>query len=138
MGQCADPNRAQPKEDSPWLLEIVAGMVEAAESLEAVAKRETQEEAGVTVTDLLPICEYWTSPAVSTAKFSLFCGRVDARLAEGIHGLAAEGEDIRVHRVAVSAAYGYLAQGYIQHAPTLIGLQWLKLHEAQVIAQWKR
>lgn len=35
------------KVDSPWLLELVAGMVEAGESAEAVARRESVEEAGV-------------------------------------------------------------------------------------------
>lgn len=123
--------------DSAWLFEIVAGMVEPKEDLEEVARRETFEEAGLTVTGLLPVCEYWSSPASSTEKISVFCGRVDARFAAGIYGLAVEGEDTQVHCVPVQTAYDYLKQGLIKNAPTLIALQWFQLHENWIMDQWK-
>lgn len=34
---------------TPWLLEMVAGMIEEGETIEAVARREAMEEAGLTV-----------------------------------------------------------------------------------------
>ena len=41
----------------PWLLEIVAGIMDdPAETAEEVARRETAEEAGCELLDLLPIC----------------------------------------------------------------------------------
>ena len=41
--------------DGPWLLEIVAGMIESSETAEQVAKRESVEEAGCIITDLIPL-----------------------------------------------------------------------------------
>lgn len=123
--------------DSPWLIEIVAGLIEPGESLISVAQRETVEETGLNVTALLPICDYWMSPAGSTGKISLFCGQVDSKLAAGIHGVAADGEDIRLHVVPIQNAYYDLSQGLIKHGPTLIALQWLQLHEKWVYEQWK-
>lgn len=35
--------------ESPWLLEMVAGMIEEGESVEDVVRREAVEEAGLTV-----------------------------------------------------------------------------------------
>lgn len=123
--------------NSPWILEISAGAVEAGENLKDVAYRETKEETGLELEALLPICEYWTSPANHSEKISLFCGRVDASKAKGIHGLHAEGEDIQVHAIPLSLAYEKLEQGEFKHAPALIALQWFKLHEAWIRKQWR-
>ena len=43
-----DPNSNQ----SPWLLELIAGMVEEGETPESVALRESEEEAGAKITHL--------------------------------------------------------------------------------------
>src|SRR5471030_2574926 len=40
------------EQKSPWILELVAGIIEPNESVVDVAKRECQEEAGCTVVDL--------------------------------------------------------------------------------------
>ena len=40
---------------SPWLIEIVAGVIEAGEEPEEVARRETLEETGCSVTELMPV-----------------------------------------------------------------------------------
>ena len=52
-------------ETSPWLLELVAGIMNGSESLESLINRETQEEAGLTIQELIPICDYWVSPGGS-------------------------------------------------------------------------
>jgi ADP-ribose pyrophosphatase len=128
--------RNSPSSDSPWLIEIVGGVLEPTESLETTAYRETQEEAGLIVSTLLPIYEYWSSPAASTEKMFLFCGRVDASQAGGIHGCPAEGENIAVHVMSTDKAFDYLSKGLIKHAPTLIALQWLQLKQDWLKAQW--
>ena len=48
MGALEDP-------DSPWLFEIVAGLVEEGEDYADVARRETQEESNCVIKILLPI-----------------------------------------------------------------------------------
>jgi ADP-ribose pyrophosphatase len=57
---------------SPWLLEIVAGDVEAGESFEEVAIREVLEETGLTLRACLPIYEFWVSPANHSGKIMIF------------------------------------------------------------------
>src|SRR5437016_3521054 len=82
---------------SPWQIEPVAGLVDKDESYEAVARRESQEEAGIEpIGELIPIHRYMPSPGDSDETVMLFCGRVDSRNAAGIHGLPEEHEDIRV------------------------------------------
>jgi len=88
----------------PWLTEVVAGIIEEGEAPEEVARRETREEAGIEVMDLMPICRYLVSPGGSSESVILFCGRVDSRGAGGIHGLAAEHEDIKVDVVPYAEA----------------------------------
>jgi len=117
------------KAKSPWLIEIVAGVMDKGESLEQVARRETQEETGLEIMNLLPICQYWVSPGGSSERIYLFCGQVDAELAQGIHGLVEEGEDIRLHVLSLKAAYNLLNQGKINNGSTIIALQWLQHNE---------
>jgi nudix-type nucleoside diphosphatase (YffH/AdpP family) len=62
----------------PWLLEIVAGLIEPGETPEQVARREAMEEAGCTVQDLLPISSFYTSPAKTSQRTHLYLGRVDS------------------------------------------------------------
>jgi ADP-ribose pyrophosphatase len=121
---------------SPWMLELVAGIIEEGESVQEVARRESQEEAGCDVIDLIPIYEYWTSPGISTGKFTLFCGRVDAFNAGGIFGLAHEHEDIRAHVFSKQVVYDMLKTGGIKNASTIIAVQWLQLYESEVKKRW--
>ncbi len=85
-----DPTR------SPWSLEIIAGIIEPGESAAAVSHREAEEEAGLKLEALEPMLDYYSSPGALSEHFRLFCARVDSTGAGGIHGLAAESEDIRV------------------------------------------
>ena len=82
---------------SPWQIEPVAGLVDKAESYEAVARRESREEAGIEpIGELIPVHRYMPSPGDSDEAVMLFCGRADSRAAAGTHGLPEEQEDIRV------------------------------------------
>ncbi len=122
------------KAKNPWLMEIVAGVIKKDESLEQVARRETQEESGLEITNLFPIYQYWVSPGGSSERMYLFCGQINAKLAQGIHGVAEEGEDIRLHVLSLKSAYDLLNQGKINNSSTIIALQWLQLNEQIVRA----
>lgn len=112
---------------SPWVLELVAGMVDAGEEPQRVAVREAHEETGLVVDDVSYICEYYNSPGGSDECISLFYGQVDASRAGGIHGLATENEDIRVKVVDLADAWRRLDQGAFNNAMIIIALQWLRL-----------
>lgn len=122
------------KAENPWLMEIVAGVIKQDENLEQVARRETQEESGLEITNLFPIYQYWVSPGGSSERMYLFCGQIDAKLARGIHGVAEEGEDIRLHVLSLKSAFDLLNQGKINNSSTIIALQWLQLNEQIVRA----
>lgn len=119
-------------EDDPWLLEVVAGISEPDESLEAVAIREVKEEANCEVKELLPVTNFYVSPGATNEKLMLYCGIVDASEAGGFYGLKEEGEDIRVHVVPFSDAYEMVEDGRIANAPAVIAIQWLKLHHQEL------
>lgn len=120
------------KTSNPWLIEIAAGVIDKNESLEQVARRETQEETGLEISNLYPICRYWVSPGGSSERIYLFCGQVDAQLAKGIHGVMDEGEDIRVCVLNLKVAYNLLNQGKFNNSSTIIALQWLQHNEQKV------
>lgn len=121
-----------------WELECVAGIIEDGETDESVARRETTEEAGLTVTDLVPVAHYLSSPGGSSETVRVFCARVDATGAGGIHGLAHEGEDIRVVVVPYRDLEAMVFRGEIRNAMTLIAAQWLMLNRAEVRKLWPR
>jgi ADP-ribose pyrophosphatase len=122
--------------EPPWLIEAVAGVIEGGESAEELARREAREEANCEITDLFPIMRFFTSPGASTESVALFCGRVDSSDAGGVHGLAEEGEDIRVLVVSVDEALSLLREGRIVNAKTIIALQWLASNYDKVRKRW--
>ena len=121
----------------PWLLELVAGMVESGEEPIEVAARESLEEANTKPQDLLQICEYYNSPGISNERITLFCGRVDATQAGGIFGLDAEHEDIEVVVLGLADALAKVASGEINNAMSIIALQWLQLNQPMLEESWK-
>ncbi|WP_417604820.1 ADP-ribose diphosphatase [Oceanimonas baumannii] len=114
--------------DSPWLLEVVAGIVENGESEEAVVRREAQEEAGLTLGRLTRAMSYFSSPGGCSERITVFVGEVDATQAATYAGLSGEGEDIRVHCLPREQAMQWLADGRIDNAASVIALQWLALN----------
>ncbi|MFA6021679.1 MAG: ADP-ribose diphosphatase [Rhodospirillales bacterium] len=120
----------------PWMLEIVAGIIEEGESHADVARRETKEEAGLAVADLVPIHHYLVSPGGSTESCAIYCGRVDSTGAGGIHGLGAEHEDIRVLVMSADEAITKLDSGQILNAAAVVALQWLALKRPELRRRW--
>jgi len=121
-------------ERSPWLLEVVAGLVEPGENLEAVAHRELAEEAGLRAEKLIPICDVLLTPGGSNERIALYCGLANLVGRGGIFGLPEEGEDIRLHVVSRERAMAALKNGDCDNAPLTIALQWLALHYGDIVA----
>jgi len=129
IGAMEDPS-------GPWLMEIIAGFQEPDEEPEAVARREALEEAGCTLTDLIPLHRYYSTPGSSTEQIHIFLGRTDTNMLGGIHGLAHEGEDIRVQVLSCDTAFAWLDQGRIDSAMPIIALQWFRLNRQELRRQW--
>ena len=121
----------------PWLFEGVAGIIDEGESPEEVCRREAMEEAGCTVSALIPIARYLSSPGALSEVVDLYCGRTDSRALGGVHGLEAEGEDIKVHVMPVDEALAMLKDGRIVNGKSIIALQWLALNYERVKRAWR-
>lgn len=122
--------------DSPWMLELIAGLVEPGESDEQVIHREAMEEAGCEVSELVPIATMIPSAGACSEQVRLFCGRVSSAAIGGIRGLAEEGEDILVHSVPRAEALDLLARDCIPNGHTLVALQWLQIHGDKLRERW--
>ncbi|MDO9161234.1 MAG: NUDIX domain-containing protein [Methylococcaceae bacterium] len=122
--------------DRAWLVEIVAGAIEAGETAEEVAYRESIEEAGCTIEQIKVINEFYTTPGGSSERITLFCGKIDSSQVGGIHGLDHEHEDILVRAVSFDEAYQMVVNGEIESAIPIIAIQWLALNKRQLLAEW--
>lgn len=111
--------------EQPWLLEVVAGVIEPGEDAETLARREAVEEAGCELAELVRISEFLVSPGCTTEHCTLYCGRADLAEAGGIHGVADEGENILVHVMSAERAIALLHEGAIRNATSIIALSWL-------------
>ena len=119
-------------EQGPWLLEIVAGVIEEGESPRDVARRECLEEAGLEVHAFETIHTFYSSPGGCSEKIFLLCGLVDSDKADGVHGLPDEGEDIKVSVVDYDEVKNLLGADQISSAIPIIALQWLQINRERL------
>jgi ADP-ribose pyrophosphatase len=108
-----------------WLIEPVAGMIDKGETAIDACKRETLEEAGVSLTDFEYICQFYPSPGGSDEILHLYAAHVDTNKVGEFSGLAEDVEDIRLLKLPFSALKQDLLAGKFQVASTIIALQWL-------------
>ncbi|NKX46139.1 NUDIX domain-containing protein [Roseicyclus persicicus] len=113
----------------PWLLEPVAGMIDAGEAPETAARRETVEEAGLDLGDLHFVARYYPSPGGIAQVLTSYVGIADLPDdAAGIGGHDHEGEDILSHLVDWPLALEMLKRGDMANAPLVVSMQWLMLN----------
>jgi ADP-ribose pyrophosphatase len=118
---------------SAWCLETPAGIVKPGEELAEVARREALEETGCEIIgEISKIAQFMASIGGSTEIVTVFFGTVDSRSAAGIHGVADEHEDIRVHVLAADEAIRKADESEIENAASVIALNWLARHHASL------
>ena len=113
--------------DNPWLIELVAGIVEPGESAEDVAIREAEEESGASISGLELLCSYYNSAGGSSETTSIFYAEVDSSNIEGVHGLDVENEDIRVVKLDVHVFIDMLHKNEFKAASLVTAGYWLSL-----------
>lgn len=121
---------------SAWLIEVVAGIIETGETAENVVVRESLEEAQLTVTDVRELGTYLMTPGGSSESMAMFVGCCSAEGAGGIHGLADEGEDIRVFTVGADEAIAMTRDGRIANAMTALALMLFETHRRDLRREW--
>ena len=110
-----------------WIIETVAGAIDADETPEAAAIRETFEETGYQIREPRLISKFFTSPGgVSERVFLYFAEVTDTdRIGKG-GGI--DDEDIKVVQLAIDELFDRLAQESIEDPKLLIGAYWLQDH----------
>ncbi|MGB7318460.1 MAG: NUDIX domain-containing protein [Planktotalea sp.] len=110
----------------PWMLEPIAGLVDAGEAPIETARREAVEEAGLALQDIRPMLKVYAAPGYSTEFFHCFLGVCPLdKVQQAVHGLASEHEDIRTHVIPFEQAMALLDSGEINQAPLAMMLLWL-------------
>ena len=113
-------------EEKPWLLELVAGMVEEGEEAEDVARREAEEESGASVGGLEFIANYYCSAGGTTEMTAVFYAQIDASSVSGVHSVEGENEDIRVVKLSAKEFVDSLSNTTIHTASLLVAGYWFK------------
>jgi ADP-ribose pyrophosphatase len=114
------------------LVELVAGRVEKGESLAEAARRECQEEIGITPKKVVELFSYLSSPGLTDEEVTVFLADIDAAQArEGAH-VTSESEQLFVWRVSIDAAIEALDRRGTRGGPLTIGLQWLALNRERI------
>lgn len=120
---------------APWLLEPIAGMIDAGETPEVTARREAEEEARITLGALHFVARYYPSPGgIAQVLFSYVA---EADLPDDITGVAGEdheGEDIQSHIVSFDEAVTLLETGDMANAPLILSFQWLMMNRDRLRA----
>lgn len=124
---------AKDDKETPWLVELVAGMIEKGEFPEDVVRRECMEEAGVEIKDIRKLFTYYASPGGCSEEITLYYAEVDSETAKGIHGLDAENEDIKVIVMDYEQVLESLESGSINSATPILALQWLQIHHEDLV-----
>ena len=122
--------------EGPWMLEAVAGLMEPGETAEATARREIVEEAGLVAERIERVGVYIASPGAVAEHTTIFVGEVTSGKAGGVHGLAAETEDIKSHVIDRAQALDWLEDGRIVAANAVVALRWMQVHGAALRARW--
>ncbi|MBV7392751.1 gamma-glutamylcyclotransferase [Mameliella sediminis] len=111
---------------APWVLEAVAGVIDAGETPEEAARRETVEEAGLDVRELLPASRGYASPGYTTEFYHAFVGLCDlSGRDKAIGGLDEENEDIRSHVIPFDQAMELVDSGEINALPLAMLINWV-------------
>ncbi|WP_135503124.1 NUDIX domain-containing protein [Roseovarius aestuariivivens] len=119
----------------PWVLEPVAGRIDAGESAETCARRECVEEAGLDLHALEHVSSHYCSPGCSTERFHCFVGLCDLpEMTRGLGGLETEHEDIRTHVLSFAAGMDLVRSGEANIGPMILLFLWLERERARLRA----
>ena len=117
--------RDDPRTTDGWVVEMVAGMIDAGETPQAAAIREANEETGYRARDLELIGKFFSSPGGSSERTFLYFAEVRDTDLTG-NGGGIDGEDIKIVYLPIKELFDRLAQGIIDDAKLCLAAYWLK------------
>lgn len=101
-----------------WLWELPAGKIDHAESPEHTAKRELQEEAGISAQQWQCLGSFLSTPGFCDERIHLYLARMLSQTETDRH----PDEVIEVHWISLEQALEWIDRGKIVDAKTIIGL----------------
>lgn len=101
-----------------YLLELPAGALNKGESPEAAARRELEEEIGVTAANIEKLTEFYVSPGFLTEKMHIYLATGLTETAQNLD----EDEFVEIVRIPLTKALALIRTAQIQDAKTIIGL----------------
>lgn len=120
----------------PWGIEAIAGRVDQENDAEACARREAQEEGGLTLAAVEVIAQYYSTPGIAAEHITSFVGHAKLTGEGGVYGVAHEHEDIRAFTCSLDQALAGVASGEINNAPAILSLLWLGQNRERLAAAW--
>lgn len=114
--------------DSPWQLEVIAGVLDGDESPESCIRRESLEESGCELQALQHLFSFYPSAGACAELFHLYSAEATLPEQGGIFGIADEGENIQLHILDYADIRSLLSNGRLRNAPVIMALQWLEQH----------
>lgn len=120
----------------PWMLEPIAGRVDAGETAENTARREAEEEARVTLKALHKIAEYYPSSGAITEYVLSYIGIADLPDdVTGVGGLESEHEDIASTLISFDRLMQMCDAGQLDVGPLYMSALWLARHRDRLRAE---
>ncbi|MDO5614493.1 MAG: NUDIX domain-containing protein [Paracoccus sp. (in: a-proteobacteria)] len=121
------PAPALRDDPQPWLLETIAGRVDAGETPADAARREAQEEARLTLDHLIPAVHHYPSPGALGEYLYMYVAPCDLPDGiTGVHGVETEAEDIRSLLIPRAELTRLVLTGQIANGPLALLALWLE------------
>jgi ADP-ribose pyrophosphatase len=115
----------------PYRDNLVAGAIESNETVLEAAVREMREETGLVLSDPVVIHPgAYVSSGGTSERISIVYGTVDTSQAGGVHGNAAESEDILTIILPAKVFIDRVRSGEINDLKTLVAGYWFAEHRA--------
>lgn len=106
------------------LVETAAGLLDD-DDPETAIRREAQEETGVEIGEVEHVYDVYMSPGSVTERIHFFAAPYDSSARRHDRGgLEEEGEDIELVELGIDEALGWIRDGRIQDAKTIMLLHW--------------
>jgi nudix-type nucleoside diphosphatase (YffH/AdpP family) len=123
--------RDDPAITNGWIIEVMAGMINANETAEEAVVRETMEETGYQIHAPELICKFFSSPGGTSERIFLYFAQVSDTAKPGKGGGLGD-EDVRVVQISVNDLFDRLAKGLIDDPKLAIAAYWLQGHMGRV------
>ncbi|MFH5923668.1 NUDIX domain-containing protein [Roseomonas xinghualingensis] len=123
--------------EEPRITELPAGLVEQGEDPTETARRELEEETGLSCTRTEPMGTFLLMQGAADERVHFQLAQVSLKEeASMTAGLPSENEETLVVVVDAAEAFAMVADNRIRNAPAALALLWLQVNHARLKAEW--